>query len=180
MNKVWTGPPVPDGADNGGVTAAETRAAPPEGEDTRDAAPDAPGASQRLVGKAILTLPYQAPPTTLRGNYSGHWSGRSRATKQLRYEVSLLARQAKLVGPYAHLAVTLVWAPGDRRRRDADNLYPMLKVCCDALSRGRRDWIGLQLVPDDTPQWMDKTPVIAPPPAPKGMRLEIELYQEAQ
>ena len=81
----------------------------------------------------------------------------------VRSTVALLARQAGI--PKAeHLTVELVWAPGDRRRRDADNLWPLLKSACDALARGRADWVGLDLVADDTPRFMTKlAPRIAGP-----------------
>lgn len=47
---------------------------------------------------------------------------------------------------------------------------------CDALARGRADWVGLDLVPDDTPAWMDKAaPRILPPPEPAGMWLDLTL-----
>lgn len=128
--------------------------------------------------RARLHLPYQRPPAALAGNSRAHWRGRDRDTKQVRADVTRLAAAAGLhqTGPWTHIAVTLTWAPGDRRRRDADNLWPLLKACCDALARGpRRDWVGLELVPDDTPQWMTKhAPVIAPPPA-RGLWLDLDL-----
>jgi len=46
----------------------------------------------------------------------------------------------------------------------------------DALGRGRKDWIGLDLVPDDTKEWMAKlTPAIIDPPA-RGMWLDVWTY----
>lgn len=131
------------------------------------------------TGRVTLALPYPAPPRPLTGNARTHWAQRSTATRRLRHEVTLLARHAGLTGPYTHLWVTLRWAPGDRRRRDADNLWPMLKVICDGLSRGRGDWVGLRLVPDDTPEWMTKhAPVIDPPPAAPGMRVDIDYLEQ--
>ena len=95
----------------------------------------------------------------------------------------LLARTAK-IPVSTHLEVLLTWAPGDRRRRDSDNMWPMLKACCDGLARGKHTdkntghntLIGLDLVPDDTPQWMTKhAPRIITPDdcAAKGMWLDI-------
>ena len=126
-----------------------------------------------------LDLPYDRPPDPLSANSRAHWRPRGAATRMVRRDVEALARAAGLhcVTGIRHVTVQLVWAPGDRRRRDEDNLYPLLKVCCDALARGpRRDWIGLELVPDDTPEHMTKlAPRIDPPPAPRGLRLEIVL-----
>lgn len=110
-----------------------------------------------------LTLPYERPPTSLHGNTRVHWSRRAKDSRQVRSDVALLARSARIPRS-KHLTVELVWSPGDRRRRDADNLWPLLKVCCDALARGRRDWVGLELVADDTPEFMTKkAPRIAEP-----------------
>jgi crossover junction endodeoxyribonuclease RusA len=127
--------------------------------------------------RAKLYLPYGRPPKSLVGNSRAHWRRRSADTQQVRSDVMRLAQNAGLhrLGPIEHIAVELVWAPGDRRRRDADNLWPLLKASCDALARGRRDWIGLDLVPDDTPAFMEKlAPRIEPPPA-KGMWLLLTL-----
>jgi crossover junction endodeoxyribonuclease RusA len=125
-----------------------------------------------------LVLPYERPPKALVGNSRAHWRQRSADTQQVRTDVMSLARQAGLhfARGISHITVELVWAPGDRRRRDADNLWPLLKACCDALARGpRRDWVGLELVPDDTPEHMTKlAPRIQPPPA-KGMWLVLTL-----
>lgn len=125
-----------------------------------------------------LVLPYERPPKSLVGNSRAHWRQRSADTQQVRSDVMRIAQEAGLhrMGPYKHITVELVWAPGDRRRRDADNLWPLLKACCDALARGpRRDWIGLELVSDDTPEHMTKlAPRIEPPPA-KGMWLTLTL-----
>lgn len=128
-----------------------------------------------------LALPYERPPKSLVGNSRHHWRQRSADTLLVRTDVMRLAQAAGLhrYGPSVveHVTVELVWAPGDKRRRDADNLWPLLKACCDALARGpRRDWVGLALVPDDTPEHMTKlAPRIDPPPAAKGMSLRLGL-----
>lgn len=138
-------------------------------------------AANSLTGRlrAQLDLPYERPPKGLTGNVRGNsWRQKAADTRLVRADVTQVAKQAKLdrLGPLAHVTVELVWAPGDRRRRDSDNLWPLLKVCCDALARGpRRDWVGLELVPDDTPDHMTKlAPRIEPPPA-KGMWLRLTL-----
>jgi crossover junction endodeoxyribonuclease RusA len=129
-----------------------------------------------------LRLPYEAPPKPLTGNYrSRNYKAKAAATRQLRQYVKLLAQAAYLhrIQGIQHVTVELVWAPGDNRRRDADNLWPMLKVAADGLARGRRDWVGLDLVPDDTPQYMEKkAPRIDPPPAEKGMLLHVTPHLE--
>jgi crossover junction endodeoxyribonuclease RusA len=123
-----------------------------------------------------IDLPWPRPPAGLEGNARVHWRTEHKAKAMVRQTVTLLARAARI--PHAdHLTVQLVWAPGDNRRRDADNLWPLLKICCDCLARGpRRDWVGLELVPDDTPKWMTKlAPHIEPPPA-RGMWLHVTAH----
>lgn len=124
-----------------------------------------------------IGLPFDKPPAALVGNSRKHWRQRSADTHQVRTVVMMLAKQQGLDRIRAeHVTAEFVWAPGNRLRRDADNLWPMLKVCCDALARGpRRDWVGLEIVPDDTPEHMTKlAPRIEPPPA-KGMWLALTL-----
>lgn len=126
-----------------------------------------------------LALPYDRPPAALWGNTRKHWRVRSRDTRQVRGDVLALAQAVglhRLERPVAHVTVCLTWAPGDNRRRDSDNAWPLLKAASDGIARGgRADLIGLDLVPDDTPRWMDKrAPVIAGPPA-KGMWLDLSI-----
>lgn len=122
-----------------------------------------------------IPLPFDRPPAALWGNArEGHWAPRHKATLAVRSAVVLLGRLLK-VPPGDHLTVLLVWAPGDRRVRDEDNLAPFYKVICDALGQSRGDWVGLQLVRDDSPKYMTKlAPKIIPPPH-KGMWLFVQV-----
>lgn len=112
----------------------------------------------------------------LNANWRLHHMQRRERVAIVRNGVSTAARQAG-IPKGRHLAVTLHYRPGDNRRRDADNLVPTLKAACDALARGkRRDWVGLELVPDDTPEYMTKRmPVIHPGPGPRRLWLEVEV-----
>lgn len=125
-----------------------------------------------------LTLPYNEPPQALKANERPHWSRRNKDTRQVRTDVMRLAQAAGLhrLPPIAHITAVLVWAPGNRIRRDPINLAPFVKALCDGLARGnRKDLIGLDLVPDDTQEWMDqRTAVLVPPPA-KGMWLDLSI-----
>lgn len=138
---------------------------------------------KQLIARAYSTrldLPFDRPPDSLWANTRSHWRRRSADTLIVRSAVLLSARSVGLDqwcdGRVSHVTAELVWAPGDRRRRDEDNLAPMQKVVCDALARGpRKDWVGLELVPDDTREFFTKkAPRIEPPPA-KGMWLNLEL-----
>lgn len=86
--------------------------------------------SVHTTARCRLDLPYARPPAALVGNSRAHWRRRSADTRQVRGDVLALAQAAglhRLARPVEHVAVALTWAPGDRRRRDADNLWPLLK-----------------------------------------------------
>lgn len=112
----------------------------------------------------IIPLSFPAPPLT--ANQRLHWRRRADLTKTVRHEVAM--RAARL-GPMAPpITVTLHYRPRDRRRRDADNLVPTLKACCDGL-------VDARVVPDDTPDLMVKVmPVIHPPEGPARCWLEVQ------
>lgn len=114
------------------------------------------------------------PP--LSANYRLHRMVEARRIRTVRLAVAAGARAAR-IPQGRHLTVQLHYRPGDNRRRDADNLFPTLKAACDALARGpRRDWVGLELVPDDTPQHMTKiAPVIHPGPGPRRLWITVEV-----
>jgi crossover junction endodeoxyribonuclease RusA len=143
---------------------------------------DARGALPVTATLALrLPLPYARPLPALSANWRGHWSSRASATRQVRADVLALARQAGLhryqPGDVEHVTVQVVWAPGDNRRRDSGNLAPFVKAAVDGIARGpRKDWVGLDLVPDDTPEFLtDQGAVILPPPAPPGMWIDLQL-----
>lgn len=143
-------------------------------------ATEAPPVFDELADAHVrLVLPYTEPPKALTANARPHWSRRAKDTRQVRSDVANLGKAAGLhllKHRIQHITVVLVWAPGNRIRRDAINLAPMVKACCDGLARGnRKDLIGLDLVPDDTAEWMDqRTAVLVPPPA-KGMWLDLSI-----
>lgn len=90
--------------------------------------------------------------------------------REVRSTVAWLAKQAKIPSG-SHLTIQLHYAPGRRQRMDSHNLHPTVKACVDALARGpRKDWVGLDLVPDDTDEYVTiEPPKIWWPPA-KGPR----------
>lgn len=112
-----------------------------------------------------LPLPWVRPP--LSANQRLHWGTCARLARDIRTTTAWLARAAQIPAA-AHLGVTLVWAPGDRRRRDVDNLVPTLKPCCDGL-------VDAGVVADDTPRWMTKhMPLILDGPG-RGLWLDVEI-----
>ncbi|MDV2475127.1 hypothetical protein F8M49_21135 [Rhodococcus zopfii] len=89
-----------------------------------------------------------------------HWREKAKRTQHIRVTVFALARQARVWIGCAHVTVGLHYRPRDNRRRDADNLMPVLKAACDGL-------VDYGLTADDTPEQMQKLmPIIHP--AEKG------------
>jgi len=122
--------------------------------------------------------PVAKPCEPLNANWRLHFRGSAPRVRLVRFGVMVAAKAAKIPA-CRHLTVTLNYRPGDNRRRDADNLVPTLKAACDALARGpRRDWVGLELVPDDTPAHMTKhMPVIHSGPGPRRLWLTVEVQR---
>lgn len=121
-----------------------------------------------------LVLPWPRPP--LRSNDRQHHMARARTTRQVRETVAWLGKQQHM-RPGRHLTVQLHYAPGTNRRMDAHNLHATVKVCVDALATptrrlnprksGSHPWIGLQLVPDDTADYVTAPePIIHPASVP--------------
>src|SRR4051812_13614507 len=100
---------------------------------------DPPPTAPAPTGQYPPNPPSTPIPTGLSGN-SRRATSRPKAasTQMVRADVTQLARAAGLhhIHGVEHATVEHVWAPGDPRRRDEDNLYPLLKVGCDALARG--------------------------------------------
>lgn len=113
----------------------------------------------------VIRLPWTTPPLSL--NSREHWARTARTTAEVRRIVGWLAQRHRI--PYRdRIAVTLVYVPADARRRDADNLVPVLKAACDGL-------VDAGIVDDDTPRYMVKAmPVIAAPDH-HGPRMELRI-----
>ena len=113
-----------------------------------------------------LTMPlsFTRPPLSM--NQRMHWAQKAKLTKAIRHEAATRARSMRW-GPYPHVTVTLHYRPRDKRRRDADNIVPVLKALCDGL-------VDAKVVPDDTPDLMTKTmPTIHPVDGKPAMWLTI-------
>jgi crossover junction endodeoxyribonuclease RusA len=124
--------------------------------------------------KTWATRDRGVPPLT--ANQRLHHMTRALRTRNIREWVANSAHDQG-IPKGKHLTVQLHYAPGDNRRRDSDNLYPTFKAACDALARGpRKDWVGLELVPDDTPEYMTKlAPLIHPGKGDRRLWLTIEV-----
>jgi len=112
-----------------------------------------------------IPLPWLKPPLSQNDRKERNRGGSQRIKVALK-QARLAVREAK-VEPIVGAVVTLHYRVPDRRRRDADNLAPTLKVCQDALvAEGvipRDDWV---CVPASGQQ-------IHPPSGPPAMWLEL-------
>ena len=113
----------------------------------------------------VLTFDWHRPP--LNANQRLHWAAKAKLTRTIRQTVEGTARRA-FMDPFEHVTVQLTWVVTDKRRPDSDNIYPTFKAMCDGL-------VDAGIVPDDTPQYMDKrAPLIRHEPGGKA-RLELEV-----
>lgn len=78
-----------------------------------------------------IPLPWVKPPLT--GNRTrGNPYARANEVKQAK-DAANLAVLVALPAPMLRAEITLHFRPADKRRRDADGMFPTLKVCQDAL-----------------------------------------------
>ena len=119
-----------------------------------------------------LRLPWTTPP--LSANDRRHWRAQAARVAEVRAfvrEAVAWANTDKWPSGGDHVVVTLTYYPRDRRRRDADNLVPTLKACCDGL-------VDAGVAADDTPDLMTKhMPVIAEPDGDPRLVLTVEVPQ---
>ena len=79
----------------------------------------------------VIDLPWTKPPLT--GNRTrGNPHARAKEVREAYWEARTAVEDAK-VTPIVGAEVTLHFRPKDKRRRDADGMFPTLKVCQDAL-----------------------------------------------
>lgn len=90
---------------------------------------------------STVSLGWHKPPLT--GNRTrGNPHARAAEVAQAKAEAIAWVRAAKLA-PMVGAEVTLHYRPTNRQRRDADGLFPTLKVCQDAL-------VVCGVLPDDS------------------------------
>ena len=90
-----------------------------------------PTTRQVVVDSLVVPLPWEKPPLT--GNRTrGNPYARAKEVETAKGEAIDAIRAAKLP-PIVACEVTLHFRPKDRRRRDADGMFPTLKVAQDSL-----------------------------------------------
>ena len=77
-----------------------------------------------------IVLPFTKPPLT--PNQRLHFARKAALTAEIRQAATWCAKAAKLP-PMGRSAVTTVWFPPDRRRRDANSLVLTAKAAIDGL-----------------------------------------------
>ena len=135
-----------------------------------------------------IALPYpdypRYPALSLNGR-SNRWTVNA-DVQAVRADVARLCRSIR---PGRHVIVHLAWSPRTRGDRDDENLCGLLKACCDGLARGPRRptvrnpgvAIGLDLVPNDTRQYMTKLmPVVLPYGEEPGMWLTVGIVRDQE
>lgn len=121
----------------------------------------------------VLPLPGHKPPRGLSPNGAhGHWSAPAKARRVLKAATVTRVRQARIPLDQEHVHVSLHYVPKERRKRDADNLVPILKPCLDALTARRG---GAGVIPDDTPEYVTWAPPVIHDPDVYGPRLYLEV-----
>jgi len=91
-----------------------------------------------------FTFDWTKAPLSL--NYRLHRMAEAKITKEIRSTMHALARRIPDLG---RCRVELIWWVNDRRKRDEENIVPVLKALCDGL-------VDAEVVADDTPQFMKK------------------------
>ena len=98
---------------------------------------------------ATFTFPWSKAPLSL--NYRLHKMQEATIIKRIREEMAVRGRS---LPPMGKCEVVLTWVVNDRRKRDEENIVPVLKALCDGL-------VDANVVPDDVPGYMVKLmPVI--------------------
>jgi len=123
------------------------------------------------VSVYIVPLPWVTPP--LSGNRTrGNPHARAKEVEQAKGEARWAVRGARLP-KVAGANITLAFRVADKRRRDADNLAPTLKVCQDAL-------VLEEVIPDDSWVHIPSATCRIHPPSAEGpaMWLAIETLGE--
>lgn len=135
-------------------------------------------APQHIAGPWSIELPVNlCRQPGLSANHSRKNVYRNNASVQAVREAvtyllrSLINRRA-MPDRFDKIRVDLTWYVSDRRKRDEDNLSPLLKAVCDAIGSDRGT--GVRLVADDDPAHMQKRPhIIHRPGAPAGFTVTI-------
>ena len=94
---------------------------------------------------ATFTFDWAKAPLSL--NYRLHRMAEAKITRELRTLMHYRALYA--IAPMERCEVELVWIVKDKRKRDEENIVPVLKALCDGL-------VDAGIVPDDTPEFMVK------------------------
>lgn len=107
----------------------------------------------------VLEFAFPKNPIPANGQ-RGTWHAHARRVKAVRQLAFFLARVARIDGRmYPHVDIALTWHVTTNRRRDADNLVPVMKAMVDGLTEAG-------VIPDDNDTIVTRhMPRIVPAPA---------------
>ena len=100
-----------------------------------------------------FTLDFPKPPKGLSANDRCHWGMKHASTQTVRMLVMSKVR-ALHVPVLDRARVDVVWVVRDRRRRDTDNVAPLLKAIYDGIAADRG--VSARILEDDDPAHMEK------------------------
>lgn len=127
------------GSDHGPILAALTRSCDCPGRQGLGSSSE--WLDEPNPATTTIALPWLKPPLT--GNRTrGNPYARANEVKEAKFE-AIVAIKAAAVAPMVGAEITLHFRPSDKRRRDADGMFPTLKVCQDAL-------VLCAVIPDDS------------------------------
>ena len=119
---------------------------------------------------AVLHFDWTVPPLHANKKWN-HWAPKAAMVKSVRLATKL---QAHRIPDLGKCEVTLTWIVTDHRVRDVDNLWPLVKACCDGL-------VDAEVAKDDRPEFMVKpAPIIRWVPKSEGpARFELRVERIA-
>lgn len=118
----------------------------------------------------IIPLPWVKPPIT--GNRTRGNPYARAAEVRTAHEVVAWAIAERKPTPMFGADVTLHYRPKDKRRRDADGMFPTLKVCLDAL-------VIAGILPDDSWVCVPSATCRIHPPTDEPAAMWVELEEPA-
>lgn len=100
-----------------------------------------------------FTLNYPRPPRGLSANDRAHHMVKAKATANVRALVMYQVR-ALHIPVLDRARVNVEWVVNDQRRRDTDNVAPLLKAIYDGIAADKG--VSAHILEDDAPQFMEK------------------------
>lgn len=98
----------------------------------------------KIPGGWVMKYPWEKLPLSM--NDRDHYAPKAKKTAAVRKAAAVAFAG---IPPQEWVRVEMIWWVNTRHRRDDENCVATLKPWCDGL-------VDAGLVPDDTPEWMEK------------------------